>query len=101
MASEINVSQLCESIKDLYNIYQNLETTNDIEEDNPAFDYICDIAEGLYNSCIDLMALVVDHPDADKDLVREYKQILDDIHSCDEYSESDFEDFLDDLPKFY
>lgn len=79
MANEINISQLTDSIMNLYEIYQRIEVTDDITEENPAFDFVCDIAEGLYNSCIELMSLTYDHPDANPEMVKSYKNIIADL----------------------
>lgn len=79
MANEINISQLTDSIMNLYEIYQRLEVTDEISEKNPAFDFICDITEGLYNSCIELMSLTYDHPDANSEMVKSYKNIIADL----------------------
>ena len=64
MANEINISQLTDSIMNLYEIYQKLETTDEISEQNPVFDFMCGIMDGLFNSCMDLMSLTYTHPEA-------------------------------------
>lgn len=79
MANEINISQLTDSIMNLYEIYQRLEVTDEISEENPAFDFICDIVDGLFNSCMDLMSLTYDHPDANSEMVKSYKNIIADL----------------------
>lgn len=79
MSEEINISQLTDSIMNLYDIYQKLEVTNDISEDNPAFDFLIEVVDGLYNTCMDLMSLVYTHPDANPEMVQIYKAIITDL----------------------
>ena len=79
MANEINISQLTDSIMNLYDIYQKLEVTNDVSEDNPAFDFLLEVVDGLYNTCMDLMSLTYDHPDANSEMVKAYKNIIADL----------------------
>ena len=93
--NKIDVSQLSDAIMSVYSLYQELEVTDEITEENPAFDYICDIICGLYNACMDLMSLVVNHPDANSNLVREYKQIIADIN-YDESAYAPDDDLWDD-----
>lgn len=104
MSDEINISQLTNSIMSLYEIYQKLEITDEVSIDNPAFDFICEIVDGIFNSCIDLMSLTYMHPDANPEMAKAYKDIISDINNQDD----DFLDFIredifndeDDLPLF-
>ena len=79
MANEINTSQLTESIMNLFEIYQKLEVTDEVSNDNPAFDFICDVTNDLYNACIELMSLTYDQPDANSEMVKTYKGIIADL----------------------
>lgn len=76
MSEEINIRQLTDSIMNLYEIYQKLEITDEVSADNPAFDFICEIVDGIFNSCMDLMSLTYDHPDANPEMVNAYKEII-------------------------
>ena len=42
-------------------IYEMLETTDDIDENNPAFDFMCKITEELYNCLCSLKELTNDN----------------------------------------
>lgn len=44
-------------ISKLSAIYEMLETTNEVTEDNPAFDFLCGITEELYNCLCSLKEL--------------------------------------------
>lgn len=103
MAREINVRALTTSILELYELYQRLEVTDEVSDSNPAFDFICDIVDGLFNSCMDLMSLTYTHPDANKNMVECYKDMLSEIENhfnCADCFPDD-DDFLeDDMPPF-
>jgi len=92
MSEEINISQLTDSIMSLYEIYQRLEVTDEVSTDNPAFDFICEIVDGIFNSCMDLMSLTYTHPDANPEMVKAYKDIILDLVNQDD----DMLDFIRD-----
>lgn len=70
--------QRWQSIKDYVNkiedLYQMLETTDEITEDNPAFDMLCDFTENLYLVLSDLKAVIYDYESGPNytELVRQY-----------------------------
>lgn len=44
-------------VSNLSSIYEMLETTNEVTEDNPAFDFLCNVTEELYNCLCSLKEL--------------------------------------------
>lgn len=70
--------QRWQSIKDYVNrieeLYQILETTDEITEDNPAFEMICEFTENLYLALTDLKTVIYDYENGPKytELVRKY-----------------------------
>ena len=103
MAREINVRALTTSILELYELYQRLEVTDEVSESNPAFDFICDIVDGLFNSCMDLMSLTYAHPEANEKMVECYKDMLTEMENhfnCTDCFPDEDDFFEDDMPPF-
>lgn len=103
MAREINVRALTTSILDLFELYQRLEVTDEVSESNPAFDFICDIVDGLFNSCMVLMYLTYAHPEANEKMVECYKDMLAEMENhfnCADCFPDEDDFFEDDMPPF-
>lgn len=103
MAREINVRALTTSILELYELYQRLEVTDEVSETNPAFDFICDIVDGLFNSCMDLMSLTYAHPEANEKMVTYYKDMITEMENhfnCADCFPDEDDFFEDDNPLF-
>ena len=41
-------------------VYERLETTDEVTDDNPAFDFICDISNDLFNTMWDYAKILDD-----------------------------------------
>ena len=44
-------------VRNLSIIYEMLETTDEVDEENPAFDFLCKVTEELYNCLCSLKEL--------------------------------------------
>ena len=59
MEQEINIARLENSLDEIVDIFQNLETTDEITEDNPAFNIICEITDDLCQIMFDMSEVLM------------------------------------------
>ena len=60
MKGEINIARLENSLTEIVDIFQNLETTDEITEDNPAFNIICELTDDLCQIMFDMSEVLAE-----------------------------------------
>jgi len=65
MSRTINFQVFVEASLELYNLYQRLEVTDEVTEDDPGFDLMCNTCEVLFNVVFEMMNELVDVADID------------------------------------
>lgn len=83
MSKEINVQVFIDATLNLYNLYQKLEVTDEVTEDDPGFDLMCDTCEVLFNTIFEMMNELVDVIDIDPKVKEIFAGLNEDICSLD------------------
>lgn len=84
MSRQLNVQVFVESALELYNLYQRLEVTDEVTEDDPGFDLMCNTCEVLFNAVFEMMNELVDVTDIDPRVKQTFAQLKDNICSVDD-----------------
>ena len=95
MNSQLNlfISRIEEPTLALFDTLTMLESTDEVTEDNPAFEFITTITDRLFNITMDLMSEIASDAQEGSKVRELYKSILDDF-----VTEPDVEpDYEDDL----
>lgn len=84
MSRPLNVQVFVDATLELYNLYQRLEVTDEVTEDNPGFDLMCNTCEVLFNTLFEMMNELVDVIDIDPRVKEIFAGINDNIRSVDD-----------------
>ena len=84
MNGEININVFVESALRLYNLYQILEVTDEVTEDDPGFDLMCDTCEVIFDVTFDMMNELVDVVDVDPQIKQMFAEIKGNICSVND-----------------
>lgn len=60
MSRPLNVQVFVDATLELYNLYQRLEVTDEVTEDDPGFDLMCNTCDVLFNTVFEMMNELVD-----------------------------------------
>lgn len=84
MSRPLNVQVFVDATLELYNLYQRLEVTDEVTEDDPVFDLMCNTCEVLLNTVFEMMDELVDVTDIDPRVKEIFAGINDNICSVDD-----------------
>lgn len=84
MSRLLNVQVFVDATLELYNLYQRLEVTDEVTEDDPGFDLMCTTCEVLFNTVFEMMNELVDVTDIDPRVKEIFAGINDNICSVDD-----------------